>query len=176
MSEKKRKGRRAYLDSYKKNEEGNYIYEGEVYTFEGGDLRRELIRLWVLCAVLLLALAAAGCSTAPGADSSAFVLIPYAANLATSLSVCWGMGRLTSGGNPLKAYVYEASVGQLPARAMGSALCSGAVIVGEGIYLFQNGAGGRMGACFLFLVIEMGALILALWIRKAVSDMKWVKL
>lgn len=175
MSEKKRKGRRAYLDSYKKNEEGKYVYEGEVYTFKGENLRRELLRLWALCVALLLALAAAGCSTAPGADSSAYVLLPYAANLATSLSVCWGMGRLTSGGNPIKAYVYEASVGQLPARAVGSALCSGAGLVGEGIYLFQNGTGGRTGACFLFLLLETAALILAMWIRKAVQDMKWVK-
>lgn len=180
MADKKRKGRRAYLDSYKKKEDGSYVYEGDVYTFVGGiskgnNLKKELMRLWILCGALLCTLLAAGCSTAPGADSSAYVLLPYAANLVACVSVCWGMGRLATGGNPLKTHVYESTVAQIPARAVLCAICSGAVVVGEGIYLFQNGVGGRLGAVFGFLVLETAALILALWVRKLVSGMKWEK-
>ena len=125
MAEKKRKGRRAYLDSYKKKEDGSYAYEGDLYVYvgsilasnspgngglkvgipKGNGLKKELTRLWILCGALLCTLLAAGCSTAPGPDSSAYVLLPYAANLVACVSVCWGMGRLAKGGNPMKAHV-----------------------------------------------------------------------
>lgn len=200
MSEKKRKSRRAYLDSYKKKEDGRYVYEGEIYLYvgngfvgndskdnrlkgpgskagnpDGNGLKKELARLCFLCGALLCVLLAAGCSTAPGPDSSAYVLLPYAANLVACVSVCWGMGRLVKGGNPLKGHVYEASVAQIPGRALVCAICSGAVVTGEGIYLFQNGADGRILAVFGFLVLETAALILALWTRKLVVGMKWEK-
>ena len=195
MAEKKRKGRRAYLDSYKKKEDGSYAYEGDLYVYvgsilasnspgngglkvgipKGNGLKKELTRLWILCGALLCTLLAAGCSTAPGPDSFAYVLLPYAANLVACVSVCWGMGRLAKGGNPMKAHVYDASVAQIPGRALACAICSGAVVMGEGIYLFQNGAGGRILAVFGFLVLETAALILALWTRKLAVGMKWEK-
>ena len=34
MEEKKRRKRRAYLDSFQKDSSGNYVYQGDHYTFE----------------------------------------------------------------------------------------------------------------------------------------------
>lgn len=173
MAEKKKKGRRAYLDSFKKKSDGTYVYEGESYIFEGDDLRGEAARICRLGAVMLAAIVAAGFVTAPGTGNSFYVLLPYAANLVAGVSVCWGIGRLAAGGSPLRAYVYQATVRQIPGRAVFAAVCAGAAIVGEIVFLCRNGADGKGIGAAVFLMLEVFVLILAVCTRNCVLKMRW---
>ena len=126
-TEKKKKSRRAYLESFQKNQEGNYEYKGELYVWQGTgqDRRRELARLWGLCIALLGSLAGAGSVDAPGAINCAYVILPYVINLIAGISVCWGLCRLSAGGNPVRAYVWKASVEQIPGRAVFACISGG---------------------------------------------------
>ena len=140
MAEKKtekKKNRRAYLESFQKNQEGNYEYRGELYAWQGTEQerRRELAKLWGLCTVLMGSLAAAGSVEAPGSINCAYVILPYVVNLIAGISVCWGLCRLSAGGNPVRAYVWKASGGQIPGRAIFACICSGVSLAGELILL-----------------------------------------
>lgn len=202
MAEKNnRKKRRAYLDSFQKNEKGNYEYHGDLYfwagmkrparsgrqsqdehplrggkpAYEERSLRRELTLLWGLCAGMLCALIAAGCVEAPGVMNCAYVLIPYTVNLVAGISVCWGLCRLTAGGNPLRAYICEASVMQIPGRAVCTAIGAGAAAAGELIWVFRNGMEGKTVGCILFFLLEGAVFAAALVMRYRVKQMNWEK-
>lgn len=175
--EKKRKKRRAYLDAFQKDENGKYEYRGDLYIWqnESTALRQELHRLWAVCAGMMAVLIAAGCVNAPGAVNCAYVLIPYTISFLVGISVCWGMYRLTAGGHPLRAYVYQASIAQIPGRAVCTAIGAGVSIVGELIYVFRNGVEEKTVGFICFLLLEGAALAAALTIRGRVCKMKWKK-
>lgn len=175
MAEKKRKKRRAYLDAFQKDEKGKYEYKGELYRYRGGEkgLHRELMHLWILCLGMMAVLIAAGCTAAPGAVNCAYVLIPYTVNFMTGISVCWGLYRLTAGGHPLRAYIYQASVAQVPGRAAGTATGAGAAIAGEVVFVIRNGMEDKMTGFIFFLFLEGTAMLLALLIRKRMGQMSW---
>lgn len=173
MAEKKKKSRRAYLDSFKKKSDGTYVYEGIYYVFAGVNLRRDVILLCILGAAMLAAVIAAGCVSAPGTGTSFYVLLPYAANLVAVISVCWGIGRLAAGGDSLREYVYHATVRQIPGRAVFAALCAGVATAGEIVFVFRNGIDGKSTGCTLFLGLEIAVLILSVCICKCVLQMRW---
>ena len=177
MSETKKKKRRAYLDSFRKNEEGTYDYTGSLYQYNGGShgLRRSLIKLWGLCAVLMGSLIAAGCISAPGMDNCFYVLLPYAAALMAGVSVLWALCRMTSGKNPLKEYVYEASVGKLPERAVMTAAFGAAAIIGEAVYICLHGMGGKTVGFGVFVLLDFAAAGAALVMRREILRMSWTK-
>lgn len=177
MSEIKKKKRRAYLDSFRKNEEGNYDYTGSLYQFNGGghELRCSLIKLWGLCAVLLGSLIAGGCISVPGMDNCFYVLLPYVAALMAGVSVFWALCRMTSGKNPLKEYVYEASVGKLPERAVMVVVFDAAVIIGETVYICLHGMDGKLTGFGIFVLLDFAAAGAALVMRREILGMSWTK-
>ncbi len=173
------KRRRAYLENFHKEQDGKSVYQGEQYTYQGsggsGGLRRELFRLWGWCAALLASLAAAGCITAPGMENCFYVLLPYAAGLMAGVSVCWALCRLTNGGDPLKAYVYEATVGALPLRSLLTALCAAACMVGEIVFAMRHGIGEKTAGFWGFLFFCALAVFLSAMLHRKIRSMRWEK-
>ncbi|MDO4321814.1 MAG: hypothetical protein Q4C61_04745 [Lachnospiraceae bacterium] len=177
MSEKQRKGRRAYLNDIKMNESGKYVYEGTYYAWDEKEKgrRRILAKLWGVCAVLAAAAVAAGCIPAPGMENCVYLVLPYALQVIAAVSVCWGLGRLSLGGNPLREYVYQAAVEKLPGRAVISAVFAGLTAAGELVYVIQNGVQGEAGMFALCLVLEAIVTAAALYLRFAVLKLSWEK-
>ena len=177
MGEKKRRGRRDYLNDFRQNAAGEYLYTGEHYAFveQGKSRRRFLTELWLLCGGALVAAVAAGCIPAAGMDSCFYMLIPYAAGLMGAVSLCWGLGRLTAGGDPLRAYVYQETVEKLPSRAALTAAAAGLTMIGAVIRLICSGFDGKMWDSFLFLGLEAAVLGLSLLMRGRIHRQTWTK-
>ncbi len=192
MPETKKKNRRAYLNSFRKNKEGKYDYTGNVYYFEGNDiegngvegngfgengetLRSRLIKLWLPGAVLMGCLIAAGCISAPGMDNCFYVLLPYAASLMAGISMLWALGRMTAGGNPLKEYVYQASVEKLPERAAMTVFFTAAAAAGEAIYICLHGTEGKLAGFCIFMLLNFVSAGAAFMLRREIQTMKWIK-
>ena len=77
-----RKKKRAYLDDFEKDLNGNYQYRGAHYHYKGAKSRgRALAGLWVLCGGGAVLVVAAG--LVPGATAYApfWLLLPYMAGL-----------------------------------------------------------------------------------------------
>lgn len=98
--QKKKKGRKAYLNDFKKNQEGVYTYEGEHYVWQGtaASLKKARLFLGLLGAGMLAASLGAGCAPAPGAQNCAYVLLPYVIGLVCTINLCWKLGRLIAAG------------------------------------------------------------------------------
>ncbi len=175
MTEKKRKGRRAYLNDFQKDEKGQYVYQGTLYEWKGekGTLHRELMVLWGLCIAMLASLLAAGCVDAPGAMNAAYVVLPFAVSLIFGISAGWGLWRLSLGGSPLRSYIYEQSAGRLPGRLAGTMLGAGLAAAGEIVFLFRNGLRGKLTESLLFMALEGLALAMAAVFRMRVKKMAW---
>lgn len=175
MAEKKYKGRKAYLNDFQKNENGEYVYQGNLYAWQGESslLRKKLFLLWGIGIAMVGLLASSAWVDAPGATGTFYVVIPVCAALIFGVSMLWGLGRLTAGGNVLRAYVYEATVVQLPIRAMFTLVSAGAAIIGELLFLIINGSGEKLPAALVFLVMESTAFLLSWIFRQKVLKMRW---
>ncbi len=172
---KKREHRRAYLNDFTRTASGEYVYTGVTYAFQGGEQRRRRCMLFfiLLTFVMLAAGIAAGCIPAPGMDRCPYVLLPYTFSLVAAGSVAWGMGRLAAGGDPLRRYVYRATVPQLPLRAALAMAGAGTALAGEALYLVLNGPGEWWPGALGFLLCQ--GMILAggiLW-RRLFPRLEW---
>ena len=170
----KRKGRRAYLNDFKKNEQGQYEYGGRRYSYRGDDLGRRRMRTALLCALMIVLMAVAGCVDVPGMRGCFYVLLPYAAGLAAAAGVCLAVYRFCTGGDPMKEYVYEASVPKIPGRALFSAVCAGLTASGEAFFALQNGLAGKTAGFALFLLLEAAAAVLALFLWRDARGNVWI--
>ena len=177
MAEKKYKGRRAYLNDFKKDEKGNYEYQGDLYYWAGEKdaLRKELMILWILCSAMVALIITAGCVEAPGSMNSFYVVLPYTISFVCGVTTAWGMWRLFEGGNPLRAYNYKASVEQIPVRSIGIMICAGAAALGEIVFLFRSRFENHVGKSILFVLLEVAAVLFAAILRKKVMKMPWEK-
>ena len=177
MAEKKYKGRRAYLNDFKKNEEGNYEYQGILYRWMGEKetLRKEKFLLWLIFGGMMTALIITGCLDAPGLMNSYFVILPFSISFVFGVSTGWGLWRMTTGGEVLRAYVYEASVEKLPFRSGGVLVCTFASILGEMMYVFKHGFGENFFKILAFLLMEGLISAFSLLFIQRIRQMCWEK-
>ncbi len=177
MAEGKKRRRRAYLTDFRAEVGGGYVYTGPLYHFQPGRLSRgrALALLWGLTALMALCAVGAGCIDAAGMGDCWYVIAPWAATLISMASVVWLMCRLSAGGDPLRGYVYTATVERFAPRSALVVGFSACAVLGELIFLLRNGAQGRQGGTALFLVcmvLAMGSA--ALW-RRVTKGLKWSK-
>lgn len=177
MAEKQYKGRKAYLNDFKKNEKGGYTYEGTVYEWkkEPEAYKRTLLTLWILGILLVLCAVGAGFFDAPGAVNRFYVILPYITSFVAAMSVLWGMIRLTEGKLPLRSYIYQASIEKLPVRTRITMIFSGISLAGELFYVIRYGTEEKLFSILCFLGLEAVTLLLALTILKIVQKMPWEK-
>lgn len=173
----KKNNRRAYLNDFQKDETGAYVYCGPVYDYEGTEksLLSLKIRLSVLGIMAFAMLLWAGFIRVPGMDHSIYILLPYAAALCGSVSVCWALGRLCTGGISLRSYLYEESIEKLPVRCIFTACCSIAALTGELTYTFINGTGILHNGFIPFLIQQVGCITSMLLLRADVMHTRWHK-
>ena len=169
-----RKKKRAYLDDFEKDLNGNYQYRGAHYHYKGTKSRgRALAGLWVLCGGGAALVVAAG--LVPGATAYApfWLLLPYMAEVGLTGSIVWAMTRWQAREYPMRAYVYKATVKALPGRCMAEAVLAGAGAAAEVVYLLLSGAGGHGLMAALYLLLKAVSVAAALFARRLVLQSRW---
>lgn len=129
MAEKKKRRRpRSYLDDFKKDASGNYVYRGDVYKYSGGEksFRRLGWELIAVSAVIAAAVIGAGFSDTPAMLNCFYVIIPYIAEVAFAALSVWAVIRIVYGGEELRSYVYKHSVRAIPWRTTALIIAAGA--------------------------------------------------
>lgn len=174
---KKRRGRKAYLADFQPNSRGDYEYNGALYryTTQSKSLQKALAQLWAFEALQLICTVIAGCLPAAGMDNTFYLLLPYTATLLLAVSTCWALVRLTAGGNPLREYVYQASVKKLPLRTLLTAVFAGITAVGEILRLVLHGFDGKEGATALFFMLIFTILACSIALRRLILHLSWAK-
>ena len=93
----------------------------------------------------------------PGATAHApvWLLLPYMAALITALYAVVVLVRLTRGGDPMRAYIYEQTAQKLPTLMRVCALFAVLAAAGQGSAVFANGAQMLLGAHGIFILLEI---------------------
>ena len=134
---KKRRGRRAYLEDFHQNVAGEYIYTGQTHAWKA-PRGKTLRKLW-LCAIAAIGAAvAAGCVPNTGMERRVWALIPYVLMLISSGVQGWLLYKLTDGGDPVRDYVWKASVPRLPAAGIVTGILAFTSIVTEIANIFAG--------------------------------------
>ena len=174
----KRRGRRAYLEDFQRTLDGTYMYTGAHYAYAdaaGRPRRRLLGGLWLSAALAAAATLAQGFLPAGGMYNCAYVLLPYAAALLSSISVVWALARLSLNKEPVRAYIYTATVAALPLRSILTACFVGATLVGDCVFLAIRGMPRpvvSLSFLGLGLLAELSTLLGIRWRRGAT----WIRI
>lgn len=170
MQQKKTRRGQEYLNDFRKDVNGSYLYQGSYRNYAGSMAYGKMqCRLWLLCGGALAALAAAGMVPAPGAMQQFYVLLPYAAALIASISAVWALARMSRGGQHLRSYVYDQTVAKLPLRCLLTGVFAALTAAGEGIDVFLNGAQNAGMYAAIFIVLTAAAAAANLAARRMIS-------
>ena len=167
MADREKKKKRAYLDDFEKDLNGNYRYRGAHYRYAGEIPRgKALARLWALCG--------GGAGVWPGARARAplYLELPYMAALVLALYAVVVLVRATRGGDPMRAYIHEQTVQKLPFLCVASAVLCGVAAAGQGVALFADG-GQLLGAHGVFILFEIAACAAFAAAAGMVKKMSW---
>ena len=82
---------------------------------------------------------------------------------------------ITAGGDPLRAYVYEATVLKIPRRAWVAMIGAAATLVGGIVYVASQGFCTDMAADLAFLLLHPAVFACIFGAKKKAGRMKWSK-
>lgn len=176
MANKKKKGRWAYLEDFQKSLAGEYVYTGDYYAYQeqGKSRRQALAELWLLCIPLAAAALGAGCIPDLW-ENRPYLILPYAAGLVAAASLLWGLWGLSTGGDPLRAYVYRKTVCRLPVRATVTAVCAGLTLVGTLCAAVLTKIEGEQASFLLLFGLESVVFLAAIGTNWKVKKLIWSK-
>lgn len=176
MAEKqKRPGRRDYLNNFKMDDSGKYAYRGTYMAYKNGgeSWKRDLIRIWVYCAVPIILLIILGFLPHSGLDGNLIVLLPYGLGIVALFVLVWKVTRLTHGGLRLRKYVYDATVKVLPGYAAAVIITAAFALVGIIITLILGTFHGTVLSTILFIAGQLCAGFGGVFIQRVIRQMNW---
>ncbi len=167
-----RKKKRAYLDDFEKDLNGNYQYRGAHYHYAGEQPRgKAMTGLWALCGGGAVLVVAAG--LVPGATAYApfWLLLPYMAGLLAAVYAVYLLVRLTAAGNPLRAYIHEQTVQKLPGSCMLAAVLAAITAAAQLVQLAL--AGQSLPARLVFTLLQAAAVAAYVLANKRFKALKY---
>ena len=141
MAGEKRRGRRAHLRDFKLNGKGEYVYTGKYMAWPGDekDYRRHMVFFAVMAFVMISMTFAAECLASVPMSRYPLTAVFWFAQMVPVCLTVYAVCKMIAGRNPMRSYVYDASVGKLPGRALFSLIFSGICALWECVYLIING-------------------------------------
>jgi len=178
MADKKKKNRRAYLNDFKKNEAGEYEYQGVLYAFADSEeaRKRAYTKLWLLLALTAAAVIGSGCVSGAGILNTFYVIIPYIGEISCLFALTHYHFKLLTKGDEVREYVYTKTHPRMAPAAM---LLAFFAIVGFAmslLYSILSGFADGAVNTVVYLVLKAVSAALALIYRNAFSKLEWIKL
>ena len=116
MSEKKKKGKRAYLSDYVLDVNGEYVYTGDYYIAsveQGKDFARFMRAISGLAVLAFAFLVGIGCLSTGTTSGAFYVIVPYVAAMVFTAICIYDSFTVASGKGKLKAHLFENNVSRL---------------------------------------------------------------
>lgn len=161
----------SYLNDYKKNAAGEYVYTGRVYVLGDGKRYRRMLSALAFGAAAVAV--GSGCINAAGLSNTFYVILPYIGEIAAVFVLCWNTVRLLTAGQQVKAHVRDALEKYLPPAALALIVCSAAGLIASPVFLILNGTEGKPFLCAVYLAAKAAILILAIFTRRHIRAMEW---
>jgi len=154
--EREKKKKRAYLDDFEKDLNGNYQYRGAHYRYAGEHPHtRVLALLWLFCGGGAALTVGAGALPGATAHAPVYLLLPYMAALVLALYAVVLLVRLTRGGARVRAYIHEQTAQKLPSLCRATAVLCAAASAGQGVAVFAADAQMLWGMQGVFILFEL---------------------
>lgn len=166
-----RKNKRAYLDDFQRDLNGNYQYCGAHCHYVGKTPRKTvLLRLWLLCGGAAALTAGAGFVPGATAHMPAYVSLSYVAALLAAVYALYTLLRMTAGGEPLRAYLHEQTAEKLPGRCTLAAVLCAVAAAGQGVATFAATQSRASNVTYrVFLVLAAVGYLAAVKVAKAMA-------
>lgn len=178
MAEKKRKrwNRYSKASQFTPGAGGELAYIGRYFTFQETEIsyRGSMRRRIALVAGSSVAALVCGFMPVPALNNTWYVLLPYMLTVLAVVSQVWAVCRMAYWGNPLREYIYDATVRQLPLRIMLSMVLSMCTLCGQICYLVLHGLQeGRNFSNFAFLALFIVVFVCSMVWRRMEIRWKW---
>lgn len=161
---KKRRNRRAHLDDYVITEDGSYVYQGALWSWDPPEARGTFLRRgWLLFGGAVACALGAGFVPAPGVGNVLYVLAPYALALVSLALIGTCLYRLWRGGEELPDHVHKIYAEGLPIRLAFGFGGAGSSAGGELVYAGLNGRLGWQACAFIVLMLGCTVCLLVLY-------------
>ena len=171
---KKRTGRRAYLNDFKLNERGEYVYRGKMMGYAGVTAYGSYLGiLAAAAAAMVLLTVGAECLPAAALSKFGLTVIPWLGQMAFVFLAAYAVFKILTGKNPMRAYVYKASVGKLDTRLTLAMAFSFFTALEETIYILIQGCEGEVLFTVLRPVCSLLCGCIALFLRRWTKEQKW---
>lgn len=161
MSDKKNKhkhkrwNRAAKASQFTRGAGGEMIYVGRHYSFQGDErsYRQGMRQRMALAAVMAVAHLAGGMMPVPALYNTWYVIAPFMLTFFAVVSLVWAVCRMVYWGNPLREYVYDATVKQIPIRATLAMILSMCTLCGQIAYVVTH---SLQGVEYLYTLAFLG--------------------
>lgn len=168
----------SFLNDFKKDEAGDYIYQGKTCCFAGDEAtrRRAYGRLWVLLVVMVAAAIGSGCVSGAGILNTFYVILPYLGEICALFALTWYQFKLLTKGAEVRAYIYEKTQ---PRMAPAAVIVAFFAIVGFAASLvFSVSSGFRDGIAdaVIYLALKAAVAVTALLYRNYFQQLEWLPL
>lgn len=158
MSEKEKKkkknSRRAYLDDFKLQDNGEYAYKGNIYIYKG-DWQKCRKQLWTLCAVLSALVIAAGIIPSGGMMNTFYVILPYVGEFTALVLFLYAVLKLTARDERIREYIYDRTFDRFNAYFLFLFSFSFMTIIGEIIHMIFAGPPERVLFTVLYIAVQV---------------------
>ena len=167
-----------YLNEYKLDDNGKYVYRGKYYSINESPeaIKKIYIRLWIINAVLIGAVIGSGCINAAGMNNSFYVIIPFIAEVAMLFAYSWNSISLLTQGYKVKEYVYKKSFSKLSPVSMGIAISAAIGFICSLIYVISNGFNNQIVGCISYLILKVFVFCSAFYASRYTASIKWMEI
>ncbi len=177
MAEKKKhKGRREYLNDFYRDVSGEYQYTGTIRRYQSElSWHDAALRIGVLAGIIATAMIAVGLIPAPSMTGmgSFYVILPYILELVGVFLSVWAAIRLIAGGEELRNYVYEATVGKIRGRLTMTAIFAISSLIGNVVFLIIKGFDGKVFLSLAVILLHGVSLAASLLLMRHMSSLRW---
>ncbi len=167
-----------YLNDYKKDSGGRYVYTGGYYTFSGtGEERKKAYAVLTALLVMISAVViGSGCINAAGMSNTFYVIIPYIFEVAALFALVWNSVKLLKSGKNIKEYNFSSAMKYISPASVMLAVFAAAGLICSAVFIILNGFDGGTFRCVLYLAAKAADVTLGLIFRKQFLNYKWEKL
>ncbi len=150
------KKRWSYLDDYKKGMNGQYVYYGTYYNFEGSssEFRRYKMILAMADLLLLALFILGGLMDAGRIWNTWYVVIPFALEAISIFLLLWKTITLIIEKSPIKTYIFKKSVPWFKPLAWITGITAGLSLITTFICMMVNLDYVKVTGCIFYMVIK----------------------
>ncbi len=172
---KKKKNRRTYLNDFKLQDNGEYIYKGTVYRYIG-EWNRCRRSLWTLCAALAALIIASGLLPSAGMMNEFYVILPYLGEAVTAALLIYAVYKLTKGDGNIREYIYVKTFERFREYFMMIFIFSVMCLTGEVLCLIVTKNMGKLLFSVIFMILQVFVFGIASGLNRQAQAMKFEKM